>query len=309
MALLYHCKWEEGEQIRADLAALIPDVDIRIWPDVGDPAEIEVAVVWKLHHGELARFPNLKAILSPGAGVDHLFEDPNLPAGVPIARLVDPLMSDRMAEYMAALTLWSHREFDAYADLQRRKIWQQVPQKDARNRRVGILGLGALGQTSARRLQPFGFDLRGWSRTPKEEPGVTSYHGDGELAEFLAGSEILICLLPLTPATRGILNTATFEKMPRGATLINCARGPLVIVADLLAALDSGQLSGAALDVFDPEPLPSDNPLWTHPKVRITPHVSSLTAPETAAPLLAAQVRQAQRGEPLDNTVDPNAEY
>ena len=154
MALLYHCKWEEGEQIRADLAALIPDVDIRIWPDVGDPAEIEVAVVWKLHHGELARFPNLKAILSPGAGVDHLFEDPDLPAGVPIARLVDPLMSDRMAEYTAALTLWSHREFDAYADLQRRKIWQQVPQKDARTGGSGSSGWGRWGKRRRAACKP-----------------------------------------------------------------------------------------------------------------------------------------------------------
>ena len=209
MALLYHCKWEEGEQIRKGLAALIPDVDIRIWPDVGDPADIDIAVVWTLQHGELARFPNLKAILSPGAGVDHLFEDPDLPAGVPIARLIDPLMSDRMAEYTVALALWSHREFDAYAEHQRDKTWRQVLQKDAKNRGVGILGLGALGRTTARRLRPFGFRLSGWSRTPKEEPGVVSYHGDGTLAEFLAGSEILICLLPLTSATCGILNAAT----------------------------------------------------------------------------------------------------
>jgi len=309
MALLFHCEWEEGEQIRESLSALIPDVEIRIWPDVGDSADIDVAVVWKLQHGELARFPNLKAILSPGAGVDHLFEDPHLPAGVPIARLIDPLMSDRMAEYTAALTLWSHREFDAYAELQSRQTWRQVPQKDAKNRGVGILGLGALGQTTARRLQIFGFDLRGWSRTRKEVPGVASYHGDSMLAEFLAGSEILICLLPLTSATRGILNAATFGQMPKGAYVINCARGPLVVEADLLDALDSGQLSGAALDVFDQEPLPPDNPLWTHPKVRITPHVSSMTAAETAAPMLAAQVRQAQRDEPLDNLVDPNAGY
>ena len=309
MALLYHCKWEEGEQIREGLAALIPDVDIRIWPDVGDPTDIEVAVVWKLQHGELTRFPNIKAILSPGAGVDHLFEDPDLPAGVPIARLIDPLMSDRMAEYTVALALWSHREFDAYAEHQRDKTWRQVLQKDAKNRGVGILGLGALGRTTARRLRPFGFRLSGWSRTPKEEPGVVSYHGDGTLAEFLAGSEILICLLPLTSATRGILNAATLGQLSKGAYLINCARGPLIVEADLLAALDSGQLSGAALDVFDQEPLPSDNLLWTHPRVRITPHVSSLTAPETAAPLLAAQVRQAQRGEPLESLVDPNAEY
>ena len=309
MALLYHCEWEEGEQIREGLSALIPDVDIRIWPDVGDPADIDIAVVWKLHHGELARFPNLKAILSPGAGVDHLFEDPDLPDGVLIARLIDPLMSNRMAEYTAALTLWSHREFEAYAKLQHQKIWQQVPQKDAKDRGVGILGLGALGRTTARRLRPFGFRLHGWSRTPKDEPGVMPFHGDDTLAAFLASSEILICLLPLTTATRGILNVATFGQMPKGAYLMNCARGPLVVEADLLSALDTGQLSGATLDVFDREPLPLDNPLWTHPNVRITPHVSSLTAAETAAPMLAAQVRQVQRGEPLDNLVDQQSEY
>ncbi len=309
MALLFHCAWEEGGAIREELSRLLPDVEFRIWPHVGDPAEIEFAVVWKLPPGELAEFPNLKAILSPGAGVDHLFEDPELPEGVPVARLVDPLMADRMAEYTAALTLWSHRRFDAYAELQGRRSWRQVPQKDARDRGVGILGLGALGRAAARRLRPFGFALGGWSRTPKEEPGVTCRHGNAALADVLGESDILICLLPLTPETRGLLDGAALGRLPRGAYVINCARGGLVVEADLLAALDSGRLSGAALDVFDEEPLPRDNPLWTHPKVRITPHVSSLTAPETAAPLLAAQVRRAQRGEPLECLVDRAAGY
>jgi|TARA_A100001037_G_scaffold306567_1_gene352791 glyoxylate/hydroxypyruvate reductase A len=309
MAVLFHCEWEEGEQILQDLSAQIPDMDIRIWPDVGDPTEIEFAIVWKLPHGELAKCPNLRAILSPGAGVDHLFEDLDLPDDVPIGRLIDPLMADRMAEYTASLTLWSHRRFDDYAVLQSRKVWQQVAQKDAKDRGVGILGLGALGLASVRCLRPFGFALSGWSRTAKSEPGVTCYHGDDTLAQFLGGAEVLICLLPLTSATRGILNAATFGQMPAGAYLINCARGALVVEDDLLAALDSGQLSGAALDVFDIEPLPDDNPLWTHPKVRITPHVSSLTAAETAAPMLAAQILQVQRGEPLDGRVDPGAEY
>ncbi len=309
MVLLFHCEWEEGEQILRDLSVQVPDMDIRVWPDIGDPAEIEFAVIWKLPHGELAKCPNLKAILSLGAGVDHLFEDPNLPRDVPIGRLIDQLMADRMAEYTASLTLWAHRRFDEYAELQNRRIWQQVSQKDAKDREVGILGLGALGMASARRLRPFGFALSGWGRTAKAEPGVTCYHGKDSLSEFLSSSEVLICLLPLTSGTRGILNAATFQQMPVGAYLINCARGPLVVEADLLAALDSGQLSGAALDVFDVEPLPQDNPLWTHPKVRITPHVSSLTAAETAAPLLATQIRQVQRGEPLDGCVDAGVEY
>ena len=309
MALLFHCEWEEGEAIREELARLLPDVEFRVWPEIGDPADIEFAVVWKLPRGQLAGLPNLKAILSPGAGVDHLFEDPALPEGVPVARLIDPLMADRMAEYTAALTLWSHRKFDAYADLQSRRSWRPVPQKDARDRRVGILGLGALGRATARRLRPFGFALGGWSRTPKEEPGVATRHGNDALADFLSESEILVCLLPLTPETRGLLDEEALGRLPRGAYLINCARGPLVVEADLLAALDSGRLSGAALDVFDEEPLPPDSPLWMNPKVRITPHVSSLTAPETAAPMLAAQVRRVQRGEALDRPVDRKAGY
>ena len=266
-------------------------------------------MVWKLPHGELAKLPNLKLILSPGAGTDHLFEDPELPKHVPIVRLIDPLMSDRMAEYTSALVLWSHRAFDAYAALQGEMTWQEVPQKDAKQRGVGILGLGALGRTTARRLRPFGFRLSGWSRTPKEEPGVESFHGDEALPAFLESCEILVCLLPLTTATRGILNKTTFSQMPEGAYVINCARGPLVVEDDLIAALDSGRLSGAALDVFETEPLPPENPLWTHPNVRVTPHVSSLTSPETAAPMLAAQVRRAQRGEPLENVIDVDAEY
>jgi len=309
MALLFHCEWEEGSKILQDLSAQIPDIDIRIWPDVGDPAEIEFAVVWNLPHGELAKCSNLKAILSPGAGVDHLFGDPDLPRGVPIGRLIDPLMADRMAEYTASLTLWAHRKFDEYAELQSQRIWQQVTQKDAKDRGVGILGLGALGLTSARCLRPFGFALSAWSRSAKIEPGVACYHGGDSLAEFLAGSEILICLLPLTSATRGIINAAVFDQMPVGAYLINCARGALVVESDLLTALDSGQLSGAALDVFNEEPLPRKNPLWSHPKVRITPHVSSLTAAETAAPMLATQILQVQCGETLNGRVDPDTEY
>lgn len=310
MALLFHCTWgDDGERIREGLASVFPGLDIRVWPDIGHPDDIEYAVVWKLPHGELAKLPNLKLILSPGAGVDHLFSDPDLPRHVPITRLVDPLMADRMAEYTAALTLWSHRRFDAYAGLQKQKAWRQVAQKDAKDRDVGILGLGALGVATAQRLKPFGFRLRGWSRSPKEEDGIVSFHGRDALPAFLEGCEILICLLPLTSETEGILNATTFGHLPEGAYFVNCARGQLVVEADLIAALDSGRLSGAALDVFAVEPLPKKSPLWTHPKVRITPHVSSLTAPETAVPMLAAQIGQFQRGETPDDTVDAGAGY
>jgi glyoxylate/hydroxypyruvate reductase A len=309
VALVFHCLWDHAVSLREGLVRLLPDVDIRVWPDVGNPDEIEFAVVWNMPHGELAKYRNLKAILSPGAGVDHLFADPDLPKAVPIARLTDPRMADRMAEYVATLVLWAHRRFDAYADQQRACVWAPVEQKDAHDRRVGILGLGYLGQAAARRLRPFGFAMRGWSRTPKDEPGVESFHGPNQLDAFFDGLDIVACLLPLTPETRGILGAGAFARMAPGGYVINAARGAHVVVADLISALDSGHLSGAGLDVFEAEPLPPGSPLWSHPRVRVTPHVSSLTVAESAAPMLAAQVRRVQRGESPENVVDPAVGY
>jgi glyoxylate/hydroxypyruvate reductase A len=288
----------------AALRAALPDDEIRVWPDVGPVAEIDFAFVWQIPHGVLAAFPNLLAIASLGAGVDALVADPDLPRDVPITRLLDPLMADRMAEYVCAGVLHHHLGLDVYGEQQGREHWQRHPTRDAGERRVALLGLGQMGQRCAQRLGALGFDLLGWSRSPRQIHGVRCNHGPNGLVHVLAAAEIAVLLLPLTARTTNLMDFTAFNAMPRGACLINCSRGEIVVEADLIAALDSGQLAGATLDAFAEEPLPPGHALWRHPKVRLTPHIASLSEASTAALILADQVRRARNHEPLRDLVD-----
>lgn len=292
------------------LAALDPSVEVRLWPDAGDLAEIDAALVWKPPAGLMAKLPRLRLILSLGMGVDHVFADPDLPKGVPVARLVDPDLVNRMSEYCALAVLRYHRNADTYDAFQRARQWKALPNEPAgAARRVGILGLGEIGRDLAGKLAPFGFKLAGWSRTAKRIPGVESFHGAAGLKPFLARSEIVVCLLPLTPETEGILNAEAFAALPKGAVVVNAARGGHVVDADLVAALDSGHLAAAQLDVFRQEPLPPEHPFWAHPRVRITPHNAGLTNPDTAAAQIVENLRRLRAGEPLLNVVDPARGY
>lgn len=303
MALLFLSPDDPADAWRAELQARIPDLDVRIWPEVGDPAEIDVALVWRPPPGELTRYPKLRAILSLGAGIDGLIADPDLP-DVPIARMVDPSLTRTMTEYVLLAVLRHHREFDRFERAQRAREWAYAFPPQAADRRVGIMGLGELGAAAARRLVAHGFQVLGWSRRPKALDGVVSYAGRSELHTFLHRTEILVCLLPLTAETVGILDAATFAELPHGACVINVARGQHLVEEDLIRALDSGRLAGATLDVFREEPLPPGSPLWSHPKVLVTPHVASYSLPATGADGVAENIRRALAGEPLLHQVD-----
>ncbi len=292
------------EEWRAALARLDPDIDFRVWPDTGPVAEIEFALVWRAEPGDLRRYPNLKAIFNLGAGVDALLKDASLPPDVPIVRLVDRGLTIGMTEYVLLHVLRYHRGLPELEAQQRRREWTPRLYPLPWRRRVGILGLGVLGGDAATTLAGLGFDVAGWSRSPKALPGVKGFIGAAGLIPFLNRSEILVCLLPLTAATAGILDAGAFAALPRGAAVINAARGGHVVEADLLAALDSGQVGHATLDVFAEEPPPSDHPFWAHPRVTMTPHVASLTVPETAAEGIVEGMRRARTGEALRHVVD-----
>ncbi len=290
-------------------AALGEAVDLRAWPETGDPADIGIALAWKPPAGALARFPNLRLIVSTGMGVDHLLADPELPVGVPIVRIIDPGLVGQMAEYAIYWALHHHRDMDAYADQQRQRLWREVPFTDTATRRVGVLGLGEIGADTARKLAMLGFATAGWSRSARSIDGVECFCGGDGFNALLRRSDILIDVLPMTPQTAGLLDARAFALLPRGAFFINMARGGHVIDADLIAALDSGQLAGAVLDVFHVEPLPAEHPFWSHPRIRVTPHIAGPTNPRTAAQSVAENVRRLRAGQPLLHLVDRAAGY
>lgn len=308
MALLLKSDIERGDDWQRALEAADPGIALRIWPDVGPLEAIDYALVWAPPRGLLASLPNLKVIFSVGAGIDHFASDPELP-DLPVVRMVEPGLTEGMTEFVVLSVLQHHRFMIDYAIQQRNRQWSVINQIAAARRRVGIMGLGVLGLDALEKLRPFGFDLRGWSRSPKQVDGVRCFHGSAQLDDFLAGCDILVCLLPLTDETRGILNAKTFATLPKGAALINVARGGHQVEEDLLAALDSGQLSGATLDVFGEEPLPADHPLWAHPRVILTPHAAAMTIPDSAATVVVEGIRRFEAGQPLEKLIDWSKGY
>jgi len=309
MALLFRSTVDSAARWRSQLTRLTQQLDVRVWPEIGNPAEIDYALVWRPEPGFLASLPNLKLILSLGAGVDHLLGDPRLPRHLPIVRLVDPHMTDAMSEYVVLQVLRLHRRDLDYRAQQQAASWRELDQPNASERRVGILGLGELGQDAAKKLRALGFDVAGWSRSERTVAGVGSYAGAAGLAPLLGRSEILVCLLPLTAETEGIVDARTLALLPQGAALVNAARGAHLVEEDLLAALASGQISAAVLDVFREEPLPNGHPFWHHPRIVITPHVAAFTNPSTAAPIILDNIRRFEQGLPLLNRIDPARGY
>ena len=310
MAVLLATKSGTMPAWRDALLAVDPALEIRLFPDAGDIAAIEAVVMWGSHDlADLRRYPNLRLVVSMGAGVDHLLRPPGTPPGIPVARLVDARLTQGMVEWVLLNVLRFHRQDPEYRAQQAAAVWHELPAPETGSRRIGILGLGALGGASAAALRGLGFPVMGWSRRPKAVSGVESFAGAEGLATMLARTDILLCLLPLTPDTRGILNAETLGLLPRGAFLLNAARGGHMVGRDVLAALDSGQLGGAALDVFEPEPLPADSPFWAHPKVVLTPHASAITIPSSAAPQVVDNIHRARAGRPLLNLVDFSSGY
>jgi glyoxylate/hydroxypyruvate reductase len=310
MAILLSTKAHTMQDWKAALLAVDPSLEIRLFPDTGNPAEIEAAVVWTAHDMmELRRYPNLKLIVSMGAGVDHLLRAPGPPPGIPVARLKDVLLTSAMAEWVLLNVLRFHRQDPEYRALQQRKEWLELSAPSTSERRIGILGIGELGSASARVLTALGFPVMGWSRSAKALPGVQTFHGADGLMAMAAKTDILICLLPLTPETRGVLNAKLLSALPRGAYVINGARGGHMVAEDMLAALNSGHIAGAALDVFEPEPLPSESPFWSHPKVFLTPHAASITIPSSVAPQVVENIHNMRARRPLINLVDFSLGY
>jgi glyoxylate/hydroxypyruvate reductase A len=309
MALLFYSKFDDPADWGKHLRDAVPGLDFRVWPDVGEAADIEAALVWKAPEGELRKFPNLKLIINIGAGVDSIVNDRSLPAGIPIVRIADPEMSRMMAQFVLAAVLRHYRDFVSFARAQKARHWHYIHPREAPTCSVGVMGLGNLGAMAAHELARQGFKVSGWARSPKTLEGVESFHGEAGFAPFLAKSEILVVMLPLTPETEGILGAKTLGMLPRGAKIINVGRGNLVDEEALIAALRSGQVAEATLDVFQTEPLPAESPLWDFDQVLVTPHLASVAIPRTAARQVAENLRRLASGEPLVNVVDPLRGY
>jgi len=312
MTLLVALTWDPEPWVER-FRRLLPERKTVVLGEPFDRRAVHYVATWGPKPGSLSGLPNLEVIFSLGAGVDHLMGYPGLPE-VPIVRVAQEDLTDRMSEYVVLHCLMHLRDQRRYDAQQRRKVWDhdQFPPK-ASEVRVGIMGFGVLGQDAARKLQAMGFDVAGWSRRPKAVEGFRVYAGP-ELDAFLARTDILVALLPLTPETRGIVNRELLGKLARdgrldGPVLVNAGRGGLQVEADILACLDDGTLKAATLDVFETEPLPADSPLWVHPAITVTPHNAAISEPEATARYIVEQIRRFERGEPLQNVADPTRGY
>jgi glyoxylate/hydroxypyruvate reductase A len=308
MTLLLNAFFGKPEDWRRLFAAEMPQLDVRIWPDAGDPADIEVAALTALPPGRLKAFPNLRLIVTLLAGAEALLRDPELP-DVPIVRAGNPDGDAMMNEAALLHVLRHHRNLPAYLLAQQRCEWISLPRLRAQERKVGVMGLGAIGLAAARTLARHGFQVAGWVRSPRAADGIGIFHGREQLPAFLARSEIVVNFLPLTEETIGILDAGAFAQMPKGAALVNLGRGAHVVEADLLAALDADHLAGATLDVFPVEPLPAASPLWRHPKITIIPHASRRIEPGDLVPRVCDAVRRLQAGAPPQHLVDRRRGY
>jgi len=294
--------------------AVDPQRRVNIWPDrMGDAADVRYALVWRPPHGSLKSLKGLEVIFNLGAGVDHLLADPTLP-DKPIVRVVLDDMTMRMSEYVVWQVLRHHRQGPLIAANQQSKVWHPVEQWAASAVRIGIMGLGVLGEDAAKKLAMLGFQVAGWSRSPKTIAGVECFSSEGGLDRFLARSDILVVLLPLTAATRGIIDARLLCKLAKdgplgGPVLINAGRGGLQVEADIVKCLDKGELFAASLDVFETEPLPSESPLWHHPKVTVTPHIAADSDPRSIVTYIMGQIRRHEAGEPLAHVVDRKRGY
>lgn len=316
MNLLFCSAASNGAQWRAALARALPTARVHAYSHLPDDAEtaappqgIDYALLWKPPPRLLRELGSVKAIFNLGAGIDAMAGIDAVPAGVPIVRVEDAGMAEQMSEFVVHAVLRRYREFDAYAEAQRAVLWRPLARQDKRAFGVGILGIGVLGTAVAAALQAFDFPIAGWSRTRKKVPGVDSYAGDGELDSFLARCRVLVCLLPLTRATRGLLDRRALSKLPVGAHVVNVARGALIVDEDLLALLDEGRLASATLDVFRDEPLPASHAFWHHPRISITPHVSAVTLVEESVAQIAAKIARLEAGLPITGIVDRDRDY
>lgn len=308
MALLYKSDPVRGARWKALFAQHAPDIEFRQWPDIGDPNDIRYLLAWQPPENIMESLPSLEVLFATSAGVDQ-FDFDALPPQLPLVRMLDPAIESGMIEYATFATLWLHRRMGDYVRQQREGQWQAHMLVPAAQRRIGVLGLGQLGSTIASHLAGYGFAVSGWARSSRQVQDVACYHGEAALDEFLACSDILICVLPLTDATRGILNRGLFARLPEGAALINIGRGEHLVEPDLTQALDDGHLSAAVMDVLGEEPPVDDHPFWRDERILLTPHVAAMTQPDSAFPVLLDNLRRHQRGERMIGRVDPQRGY
>lgn len=296
---------------RSHFAAAAPQLDVRWFDDPSvDPADVRYVLVWEPTPGRLAMLPNLRLICSSGAGVDHILADPTVPRHVPILRVGNDEARQRMGEYVSLACLSLLRDMKRVVTAQAVRRWDNFdPDRTAAEMRVGILGLGNMGVRTAGMLRGLGFAVSGWTRTPRAVPGVDCHTGPAGRDKVLRGADILVNLLPDTAETRGAIDAAALARLPAGAGVVNAGRGPQLVIPDLIAALDSGQLSGAVLDVFDTEPLPADSPLWTHPKIIVSAHIASNSSRRSRAYYVADAIAAFERGETLPAMYDPVRGY
>lgn len=308
MAFLYKSEAARGNHWKSVFAEREPDLPFWMWPDIGDPAQVRYMAAWLPPDDIATGYPNLEVLFSVGAGVDQLNLDA-VPPQVKVVRMLDPSVPEIMAEFVVTAVLSLH--CDVLTHRQRRPLGlsEPVPLRPAETRRVGVLGLGQLGSLACRKLASAGFQVAGWSRSPHEVEGIETFAGADAFDTFLARTEILVCLVPLTSATRGILGSEVFSKLPRGAMIVNVGRGGHLDQAALLAALDSGQISGAVLDVTEPEPLPADNPMWRHPRILLTPHIASAAQPETSVEVILDNLNRLRAGKDPIGLIDRQRGY
>lgn len=309
MALLIKPSRDAAENWITAIAKELPDLEMRVWPDAGDRAEVEYIIANSLPAGEFASFPNLKFVASTSAGVDRLLNDPDFAADVPIVRSINTLRMATMTAWVCYHVIRHHRHFDQYRANQAAGVWEPLRYPTPDTVGIGVMGLGSLGGTAARMLKGFMFDVAGWSRTPKAIDGIETFAGPGQLADLLKRSDIIVSILPETRETDNLLNRDTLALLPEGAFIVNCGRGNLIDDDALIQAMDSGHIAGAALDVFKTEPLPADHPYWTHPKVTLTPHYSSNGAARFGADVIVDNIRRDRAGQPFANIVDKALGY
>lgn len=286
-----------------------PNLDIEIWPNIKSKKHVHFIVAWNHPPNLLDGFPNLKTISSLGAGVDHILRDDSLPENVPVCRVVSGSLVRQMKEYVLAGVLNYQRNFLTYLIQRRNGKWESHPNKNPKDFSIGIMGLGKLGQPTAELLAKLGYNVGGWSRSEKNIEGIETYAGNQDLEQFLLHATLLVCMLPLTEATSGILNLDLFKKLNHPSYLINVARGEHLVEEDLIYALDKGWMEGALLDVFAEEPLPEKHPFWNRENIMITPHISSLTPPEEVAEQLVDNYKRVLSGMEPVNMVERERGY
>lgn len=308
MHIVYHSEPERGRRWQALCAEQAPERRFGLWPDNAPDSSVHYLIAWQPSADIYRHFPDLRVLFSIGAGVDQL-DLAAVPPELAVVRMIDPGLTQGMVEYVTCSVLALQRDLPCYLAQQRERRWQPLPQRAATATRVGIMGLGELGRASLEPLRQLGFACHGWTRSKRPSLGIPVYSGHAELPDFLAQSDILVCLLPLTDETRGLLSSSLFDRLPAGAGLVHAGRGEQLVSRDLLDALDRDRLRAAIVDVVETEPLPEADPLWGHPRLWLTPHIASATQSDTAFDAILANIRRYEAGQPMHGVVDRQRGY